>query len=215
MLSGIFFKAHGSWLQECGSLTIYVSISVWILTVRSYFRDTIPGMERLQQLCSAGGVRFGFANATYRWVWPFTFATSFLSVTFMATELFIRTQHQWFRLVSDAFAIPCVVGFATIMTRTRNLESILRKLESITHPGKLASSPPKAAKFVLLLVPRRYREHLVGDLEEEYTTIVLPEYGAKSARLWYWWQVITSIAPLLWQQAKEVAGLVFVWKSVR
>jgi len=70
------------------------------------------------------------------------------------------------------------------------------------------TKPPSAAKFMLLLVPRRDREHLVGDLEEEYRTIVLPEYGARAAKFWYWCQVLSSIAPLLWSQSKRIAGAV-------
>jgi hypothetical protein len=53
--------------------------------------------------------------------------------------------------------------------------------------------PPGSAKFLLLLMPKKDRGSLLGDLEEEYRTYVLPEYGPAKARWWYWWQVIASI----------------------
>src|SRR5437763_1135374 len=37
------------------------------------------------------------------------------------------------------------------------------------------ASPPRPARFALLLIPKRNREHLIGDLDEEYRTVVLPE----------------------------------------
>jgi hypothetical protein len=59
------------------------------------------------------------------------------------------------------------------------------------------------------------RENLVGDLEEEFLTSVLPNYGLTLARRWYWQQVITSLCPIVWEQFKRVAGLVLLWKVVR
>jgi hypothetical protein len=53
----------------------------------------------------------------------------------------------------------------------------------------------------------------MGDLEEEFRTVVLPEYGARFARRWYWWQVFCSILPIARASVVRVAGLVFLWKS--
>lgn len=72
--------------------------------------------------------------------------------------------------------------------------------------------PPRIAKFVLLLVPARDREHLLGDLEEEYFSIVLPEYGSRAAWLWYWWQVIASVVPFLYSRLAQVAAISWLWK---
>lgn len=76
-------------------------------------------------------------------------------------------------------------------------------------------SSPKAARFLLLMLPKSAREHLVGDLEEEFSNVVLPEYGPRAARCWYWWQAICSILPMLWAGVKRVCGLVFLWKNIR
>jgi hypothetical protein len=75
--------------------------------------------------------------------------------------------------------------------------------------------PPKAAKFILLLIPKRYREGLVGDLDEEFSTIVLPKCGQRKACFWYWWQVGAILVPILWAQLKRLAGLALLWKMVK
>ena len=74
---------------------------------------------------------------------------------------------------------------------------------------------PYAARFILLLIPRRHREHLIGDLDEEFSEIVLPQYGIRKARLWYWCQVLASIWPLFWAEMRRIAGLLVLWKGIR
>lgn len=75
--------------------------------------------------------------------------------------------------------------------------------------------PPKGAKFLLLLIPQKHREHLPGDLEEEFSTVVLPQYGFLVARWWYRWQVAASLMPFVWTHVKRVAGLILIWKAVK
>jgi hypothetical protein len=67
---------------------------------------------------------------------------------------------------------------------------------------------PLIPKLLLLCVPKQSRECLIGDLEEEFRTILVPEYGCIIARLWYWEQVLCSLIPILWEQFKRVAGIV-------
>jgi Bacterial sugar transferase len=58
--------------------------------------------------------------------------------------------------------------------------------------------PPKCAQRLLFwLLPLDRQEELIGDLDEKYRTKLLPDYGCREADLWYWWQTIRSIAPLL------------------
>ena len=67
---------------------------------------------------------------------------------------------------------------------------------------------PRIAKLLLLFVPKQNRECLLGDLEEEFNTVVLPEYGCVIAQLWYWEQALFSFVPVVWEQLKRVAGIV-------
>ncbi len=58
------------------------------------------------------------------------------------------------------------------------------------------NSPPAAARYLLRLFLRRdEREFILGDLEEEYRTDVLPRLGPRAARRWYWSQVLRSLRP--------------------
>lgn len=80
---------------------------------------------------------------------------------------------------------------------------------------RLGCLPPPRAQFLLLLVPKVRRECLLGDLNEEYETVVLPRFGAIKARRWYWWQVIACIAPFAWRLFKKAAGAAAVWRLIR
>lgn len=76
------------------------------------------------------------------------------------------------------------------------------------------ASPPRPARFALLLIPKRNREHLIGDLDEEYRTVVLPEYGRFWAGFWYWGQTFWAIGPYLWKGLKRVVGWAAVIKLI-
>jgi len=67
------------------------------------------------------------------------------------------------------------------------------------------SRPPAGAQYLLLLLPRKYREALLGDLEEEYRTVVFPRYGPLWAKVYYWVQVLSSFLPILWRLLEQIA----------
>jgi hypothetical protein len=55
--------------------------------------------------------------------------------------------------------------------------------------------PPPAAMFLLSLILTRVdRQVLLGDLQEEYSTEIVPEFGPKRAYLWFWSQAVRAIA---------------------
>jgi hypothetical protein len=62
---------------------------------------------------------------------------------------------------------------------------------------KTMSSSPRRAQYLLLLIPKKDREHLIGDLEEEFRTLVLPQYGRRRANFYYWWHACAAIAPYI------------------
>ena len=73
---------------------------------------------------------------------------------------------------------------------------------------------PKLGEFILYLVlPKVDREHVPGDLEEEFRTTIVPKFGPAKARLWYWWQVIRSIVIFLFAAVQKVAGLFSKFKT--
>lgn len=70
-----------------------------------------------------------------------------------------------------------------------------------------STKPPRAAKFFLLLVPIRTREHVMGDIEEEFNTVLIPEYGLLLARFYYWWHVFLEVAGSVFGAMQNLAGV--------
>jgi len=74
--------------------------------------------------------------------------------------------------------------------------------------------PPSFAEFILLLIPKRSREHLIGDLEEEFRTTVLPHHGRVLAKCWYFEQVVLAVGFYLWPTIKRILGLTAIFKLI-
>lgn len=55
------------------------------------------------------------------------------------------------------------------------------------------AGPPRAAKFLFILVPKIVREDALGDLVEEFE-IVKKDFGAPRAAAWFWFQIVSTIA---------------------
>jgi hypothetical protein len=98
--------------------------------------------------------------------------------------------------------------------------SFVRRVK-ILHAMKLwraaveqQDAPPRFARFVFLLIPKRNREHLVGDLEEEFNIVVLPQYGSFLARCWYFEQVMLAVGFYLWPTIKKILGLSVLYKMI-
>ncbi len=57
-----------------------------------------------------------------------------------------------------------------------------------------ATAPPKVARLLLTLVLRgEEQEVILGDIDEEYATDILPRHGRRVAGRWYWRQALASI----------------------
>jgi len=80
--------------------------------------------------------------------------------------------------------------------------------------GDIVPDPPKLAEFLMLLLPMRYREELVGCAEEEYWTRSLPRLGARRARVIFWAQMIHAWLIFLVRPFAGIAGLAWVGKIV-
>jgi hypothetical protein len=213
-LYGAVVKGHRYWLGDFGALIILATMGSSVGRIRQEVRSYAPMLRRLRSLCDWTGVRFGFRNLIFRGLSPFMLSSLLLSAAFLVAAMAFPAIHAPLRLVSAAFQILFTVGMVVFLMRDRSIRSTINKIESVAYSGR-PTSPPKAAKFILLLVPKRHRENLIGDLEEEYATILLPEFGVRKARTWYWWQVTLSVGPFLWVQIKRVAAAAWLWKRVR
>jgi len=90
---------------------------------------------------------------------------------------------------------------------------------SAPHRGSAAAdnlvlNPPKVAEFLMLLLPMKYRENLVGDAEEEYWTRSLPTFGVRKARLIFWIQAIHALLIFSVRPLAGIAGIAWIGKIV-
>lgn len=82
--------------------------------------------------------------------------------------------------------------------------------------GSSQVEPPRFAEYLLLcFVPRKNREYLLGCLEEEFRTVLLPKYGQFWARTYYRVQVIQSLASVGWGLLRKLASVAAIWKILR
>jgi hypothetical protein len=86
---------------------------------------------------------------------------------------------------------------------------------SIAAPDDDRKGVPHVGQYLLLLLPKKFRENLVGDLEEEYRTIVLPQYGPPKAKLWYWSQVLSAIVRAAWPAVLRFVGVEAFLRMIR
>jgi hypothetical protein len=67
--------------------------------------------------------------------------------------------------------------------------------EWLLHALDHFAVPPDRACYLLdLFLGKADREIMRGDLEEEFATSILPRYGERRARFWFWWQTVRTIA---------------------
>ena len=95
--------------------------------------------------------------------------------------------------------------------------SLFETLLAIPHHGSTAldipPEPPKLAEFLMLLLPMKFREELVGCAEEEYCSRSLPRLGARRARVIFWTQMIHAWLIFLARPFAGIAGLSWVGKD--
>lgn len=68
--------------------------------------------------------------------------------------------------------------------------------ENVFKPAPVQCQPPLIAVFLpYLLLPKKNRETILADLEEEYKE-VYARFGSRMASVWFWKQVLWSLCPL-------------------
>ena len=115
----------------------------------------------------------------------------------------LQGRSPWFALINCIIALALGPWIDSIITGL--------KKASTKH---CIQCPPPLAEFILLLIPMRDREHLIGDLEEEFRVIVLPKHGLFKANLYYWWQVIISLFPYILRFFKRALGVAVFFKLI-
>ena len=93
-----------------------------------------------------------------------------------------------------AGGISVVVGVVGVVFGYR--EHITSWLRTAARPAEndRSSLPPASADFLLcLFLSRHNRRQLIGDLTEEFHEDVLPKFGVRAARIWYWKKALGAI----------------------
>jgi hypothetical protein len=72
---------------------------------------------------------------------------------------------------------------------------VFAALSAVTSKNKGIGVPKFAEYLLYLFLSKKDREHLIGDLAEEYLE-VRAKFGQRAANFWYYKQVISSIWPL-------------------
>lgn len=98
-----------------------------------------------------------------------------------------------------------------------NLKRAMKLAQLLAASGearnhKDSSFSKNAEKIMYFVLPKHQRESILGDLEEEYNTIILPKFGLRTARLWYWKQAIGSVWPVLACRFKRMAIIAWMGK---
>lgn len=92
-------------------------------------------------------------------------------------------------------ALDSADGAMVHRLRAAYIHWISHQSNSPDRPVAEQTVPPKRAEMLLHFgLPKRDRECMIGDLEEEYRRVILPKYGARVAARWYWWQAVRSVA---------------------
>jgi len=126
---------------------------------------------------------------------------------------YMRILNEW-----DEFAAP-PSGFrssaSALATALDGLIALVPHVFESSDARAPHASPPKAGDFLLrLFLPKKDREALPGDLEEEFS-IMVEKFGLGRARFWYWTQVITSIAAVVSYRLCKLAALAELFKFLR
>jgi hypothetical protein len=117
----------------------------------------------------------------------------FGAVASFAAFAYVSTEYDLFRGRAGNFTAPPPPAEQTAPGTTR-----------IDKNGDTSGRPPAIPSFVLeLIVPRRDRASLIGDLEEGYTQDLLPKYGQSAAAFWYWTRCMREVLFYGWPLLKK------------
>jgi hypothetical protein len=140
------------------------------------------------------------------WIWSLVGAS--MTALMLAAIIYFSKNEVWISVVftTATFCIAIKSFFDYKKGQTRTLaDSIGRNTALIMGYALLSilsgkapafhseSVPPRTAKVLVLLIPRKFRENLLGDLEEEFNEIFVPQYGLKAAKRLYWWHATYAL----------------------
>jgi hypothetical protein len=97
------------------------------------------------------------------------------------------------------------------------LQLLFTRSRSPAESPSPANPPGLAEWLIILIVPRRRADAVLGDLEERFQRDVGIR-GLRRAQLRYWAEALRSTGPILWMKAKRLGFLALVaeiWRRSR
>jgi hypothetical protein len=96
-------------------------------------------------------------------------------------------------------AIPVLIYleiYKWYLRKAYGLSTNLKKSGSFRRQERADSNAhPRFAEYLMcLFLNKEDRQKIAGDLEEEFATFILPKFGNRQAKLWYWTQALSAIA---------------------
>ncbi len=81
---------------------------------------------------------------------------------------------------------------------------------------KRSNHLPRLAEFLLYcFLSKKERDVFIRDLEKDFSSVILPKFGLRRARFWYWSQVFSSIALPLTRHVVKLLSLSWVLDRAR
>jgi hypothetical protein len=115
----------------------------------------------------------------------------------MAPLLLVLVATDWLSGHSDEADLLVTTLFLLVEI----LSGIIRRRLRTSQAGFPA--PTFAEFFLYLVLPRRQREPILGDLNEDFTTNILPRFGPLLAEIWHWCKAMLCISMYTCENAIE------------
>ena len=100
--------------------------------------------------------------------------------------------------------------------RTTTGDALARARVFKTLPAEARTNPPRGAHLLMYwMLPSKTREELIGDALEIYQEKMIPTFGLKAAKRWFWWEAMRSITAMLpWRMLKLLtSGWLVNWAT--
>jgi hypothetical protein len=89
----------------------------------------------------------------------------------------------------------------------------LRSLSTLAQPPDQIEATWLVERLVAMFLSPELREAVIGDLQERYGELI-EESGYTRATLWFWRQIVTSLAPFAWVTLKRISGLEAIYRRM-
>jgi hypothetical protein len=122
------------------------------------------------------------------------------AIEFLASDPLSRSSY----IAIAIFALSAIIQVGWRGYFSKSLERLMPRELPASHEA------PRLAQMLLLFVSKRNREHIIGDLGEEYRTS-----NKRFPRLWYWGQVFALVASYWWATLRRRLGFDMALKMIR